>query len=776
MQQSLKYTSAGAAIFTAAVITAMYLWFQTSIPQPLEKHIVNGGALQNVATAKQAGHAATTSILSSALRCPLCSAVKCRAAHNVMPVGATMRDSEPNPIPESVQPDTAASRAAATAWTTGNKKVLFIIVRFSDQPNEPQSFADATTMMSTVGNWFATASYGLLSMTTTVTPCYVLPNNEAYYDTSTNANGDYALQSDARTLAATGGYDYTQFDLDAIRSATNGQSADVGMAFIGARGCWLKTSDVSRAEHEFGHNLGLHHSNFWNASNNTIVGPGAYEEYGDHYNVMGDSSNASGQYGAYEKNLLGWIPDANVNTISANGTYRLYSFDSSIDATNAYALKVNKDSLRNYWIQFRQTFTANKYLMNGVELHWNPYSGSAGSLLLDTNPSSADGRDASAVALGYTFSDNDADIHITPIRKGGTTPESIDVVVNIGTMATNHAPTLLVAASATSVPANGAITLTANASDPDGDTLAYFWDLGDGSFGTNNAVIIKSWTNPGTYVVACTASDMKGGTANQTLTITVTAPAPGSHSAQKPVFISQAQVSQPSMPGQPVTLTAAASSPSGATLIYNWNFGDGTTGVGAAAAHVYAAAGLYNADVTVSDGINSVTQTLNVTISNDAPAISTNAQLQNGFNVSKAAIKFNFKGAGKDSVSMAGTVSLENAFNPSGKTIVLAVGDVKHTFTLDAKGKAQDATASFKLSGKMNKNAFSGSSAKFTLTLQNQSLLSDLETLGFTNQDILKPGKQIELPVLISIGNVNLAQSVAVNYVAKLGTNGLAMK
>jgi hypothetical protein len=414
---------------------------------------------------------------------------------------------------------TGSAPIAQSAWTTGTKTLLYIIVRFSDQPAEPQSFTDATNEMNTVSAWFNEVSYGLTSMTPTITPCFVLPNDTAYY----NTNGDGVLMSDARAVAKTNGFDYATYNLDAIRW-NGGPGSYGGQAYVGSRGCWLKSSSAGVAEHEFGHNYGLWHANYWNAPNDTVIGPGSNVEYGDPFDVMGAAGGGAQHYNAYEKNRLDWIPIANVTTVTTNGTYRLHSFDSTFNAANQFAIKTKKDATRDYWVDFRQKFTSNKWQMNGVELHWNPYSASSGSLLLDTTPSSPDGKNDSGIVLGRTFSDYIADVHITPIGKGGTTPESMDVVINRGTWATDHVPTLSISASSTSVTTGTAVNFTATASDPDGDTLSYYWEFGDGNFGTNSPSASKSWGTAREYVVRCTASDMKGGTASAQVVIAVGAP------------------------------------------------------------------------------------------------------------------------------------------------------------------------------------------------------------------------------------------------------------
>ncbi|MCZ7644663.1 MAG: PKD domain-containing protein [Planctomycetota bacterium] len=241
---------------------------------------------------------------------------------------------------------------------------------------------------------------------------------------------------------------------------------------------------------------------------------------------MGSASTGN-QYNAYERNRLDWLPSSYVQTAASSGTYRIHAFDKgSLASGNVYALKVLKDADRDYWLDFRQNHTGNKWLMSGVDLHWDPWAQSnGGSQLLDTTPGTSNGKNDSAIVIGRTFSDAGAGIHLTPIRKGGTTPESIDVVVNLGTFSGNSAPTLNLSASATAVGTGITVNFTSGASDPNGDTLAYFWDFGDNTFGANAATASKSWSAAKEYVVRCVVSDMRGGETSDYVVVTVGAPA-----------------------------------------------------------------------------------------------------------------------------------------------------------------------------------------------------------------------------------------------------------
>ncbi len=70
------------------------------------------------------------------------------------------------------------------------------------------------------------------------------------------------------------------------------------------------------------------------------------------------------------------------------------------------------------------------------------------------------------------------------------------------------------------------ITVTADATDPDGDTLRYKWGSPTGSFGNANDRQ-TSWTapgQPGAVPITITVDDGKGGTASDTFTVQVVAP------------------------------------------------------------------------------------------------------------------------------------------------------------------------------------------------------------------------------------------------------------
>ena len=90
--------------------------------------------------------------------------------------------------------------------------------------------------------------------------------------------------------------------------------------------------------------------------------------------------------------------------------------------------------------------------------------------------------------------------------------------------ASNAPPTVTAGRTpAGDVPRNTSVAFTATGADADGDTLTYAWDFGDGQT-SDVAEPAHIYDAPGTYTAKVTVSDGKGGTAETTLSVTVTQP------------------------------------------------------------------------------------------------------------------------------------------------------------------------------------------------------------------------------------------------------------
>ena len=416
------------------------------------------------------------------------------------------------------------------AWTHGNKSLLYMRVNFPDDLTEPISMSDAYAVMDGVNTYYTANSYNLASFTTTVTPLVTLPQTKAYYA----SNDPYYLLADARTAAKAAGFDTANYDRDVVALTSVPGFTWGGLGYVGGKGVWVQSFGVGVTAHELGHNFGLWHANFWNTLTNVSgIGPGANLEYGNIYDTMGSGGVA--QFNSCHKKALDWLKADAVQSITTNGVYRIYPFDvpasKRVDG-RTYAGVVRKDGLRYYWMEFRQQYTSNPWLENGVLLEWSPWPNSnGGAQLVDTTPGSPNAnddasREDAAVVVGRTFNDQAAGVHITPLHRGATgTDPWLDVQVNMGTFPGNQPPVLNVEVDQTNVTTGALVHFHATATDPDGDTLAYAWTFDGVDFATNNlAWTSRSWNNGGNHIVRCVVSDMKGGEASANLLVTVGAP------------------------------------------------------------------------------------------------------------------------------------------------------------------------------------------------------------------------------------------------------------
>ncbi|MEO7318696.1 MAG: Calx-beta domain-containing protein [Chthoniobacteraceae bacterium] len=422
---------------------------------------------------------------------------------------------------------TKPTTTITTTTSTGVRSVLYIRVAFPETRKEPQTEAAAYDMMRQVNDFMVENSYGNLYLLTTVTPLVIVPRTEAFYK---GGGGDESvLQTDAQTAARNLGYDFAKYDHDIV-AYNGGPGTFGGLGYVGSRGIWIRTITVGVTSHELGHNLGLWHANSWDTGGASTIGSGANVEYGNVFDTMGTTSAGDRHFNAAHKDKLNWLPRQSfVHQVYTSGTYRIHAFDQPrLDPGSRYALMVQKDRGRQYRAEFRQkSFGGNTWIRDGILLNWNPWTDSnGGTHLLDTTPGSPDDRLDAGIVIGRTFSDIESGIHITPIGKGGTTPESMDVVVNLGAFPGNQPPTAIVNAGTLSTEIGTPVSFTVTASDPDGDALSYAWDFGDKTFSnTNSASVSKSWAAAGEYVVRCVVSDMKGHTASDSAVVHVGAPA-----------------------------------------------------------------------------------------------------------------------------------------------------------------------------------------------------------------------------------------------------------
>lgn len=158
---------------------------------------------------------------------------------------------------------------------------------------------------------------------------------------------------------------------------------------------------------------------------------------------------------------------------------------------------------------------------------------------------------------------------------------------------------------------NATVTLDGSfSSDPDGDPLSFVWV---GPFGIATGATPSVLLPAGVHVLTLKVDDGKGGTANDTVIVTVNAPAPSNQAPNADAGLDQ-NVEATSPAGASVTLNGAGSSdPDGDTLTYGWtgSFGNAS----GATPTVSLPLGSHSITLEVSDGKGgSATDAVNVTV------------------------------------------------------------------------------------------------------------------------------------------------------------------
>jgi large repetitive protein len=154
---------------------------------------------------------------------------------------------------------------------------------------------------------------------------------------------------------------------------------------------------------------------------------------------------------------------------------------------------------------------------------------------------------------------------VTVTDEGGMTA-SATVPITVGNPPGNQAPTVQAAADPAGGTAPVTVRFTSSGRDPEGQSLMYVWDFGDGGQAGGRSAN-HTYTTPGTYDAKVTVTDPQGATGTATVRVVVAAPV-----AAGGVRTAQAELAVPSSArafrtrGLRVTLSCDATGKGRATL------------------------------------------------------------------------------------------------------------------------------------------------------------------------------------------------------------------
>ncbi len=234
------------------------------------------------------------------------------------------------------------------------------------------------------------------------------------------------------------------------------------------------------------------------------------------------------------------------------------------------------------------------------------------------NGSTSSDPDGSIVFYSWTFGDGTSLSGVNPTHSynaAGTYTVTLTVTDSSGATATTtqQLPVGLIASfTVTSPPPllqDQAVRFDGNGSSTSqGATItSYSWDFGDGSALGTIATPSHAYSHYGSYTVMLTVTDSSGAQDTTAQTVVV---------QEHPPTASFVVPTGLPMAGQPVAFDGTSSSdPDGPITSYSWTFGDGSTGTGATASHIYASYGAYSVTLSVTDGdgqTDSTTQQITV--------------------------------------------------------------------------------------------------------------------------------------------------------------------
>jgi sugar lactone lactonase YvrE len=357
---------------------------------------------------------------------------------------------------------------------------------------------------------------------------------------------------------------------------------------------------------------------------------------------------------------------------------------------------------------------------------------------------------------------------------------------------TNKTPVVLSPISAT--PAAQFVGLPVlfgySVSDPDGDTITYTWDFGDGSSGTG-AAPSHTYTAAGTFNPSVTASDGFGGNSIASTQVVITAP-------DAPVFTSLKVASGTA--GAPFDFPIGVVGTSPITL-GTTTLPDGLTFNGTNITGTPTVAGSYPVTVTATNLAGITTQPLviiitgngvsNSLVDSDGDGFSDEVEIAMGLDpkniadtpfagalagtpealfISKLSIGLNFAKQGNDSLQAAGVLTVPTGFTVAGAIVVVDVGGVVRSFTLTAKGASAKAVDTIKIGIKAVKGVVPAQAPKFSVKFSKGSWQGLLVDEGLTNAAATGVPKAV--PVAILFNNKIFKTDVAQLYTAKANASG----
>ncbi len=377
--------------------------------------------------------------------------------------------------------------------------VLVLLVKFSDSPSA-DAFTPAqvqqvmVTNANSVAKYYSEVSYGQQALNVTVA-CLTTsagctagtypggwlkaldPTTKTPIATPRDTKGnlvcDYnAIHMAADTAATNAGINVASYSNRYYVFPYLSTCGWSGLAYVGYGEAYSNGyNTLGVYGHELGHNFGLLHAGSLRCAGQMPCTSGGVAEYGDPFDVMGNSNAGGTHFNAKQKSdILQWIPAAAIKThTTGTASYTLSPIESAGGAS--YAVKIPAATNRTYWVEYRQPIgfdsSLANYPNNGAQIRVSsPFESSYGAddtELLDMTPGTGAFTDATLLA-GQSYTDTTYGVTITV---GSASPTSLSVTVAMGA-GSPTTTTLTSSANPSALGANATFTASVTGTSPTG--------------------------------------------------------------------------------------------------------------------------------------------------------------------------------------------------------------------------------------------------------------------------------------------------------------------